>query len=119
MAFGHLVNTARKAAEALAREGISVTLIDPRTLAPFDADTVLDAVRDCGRLVVVDESNPRCRRANDIAGMVVAQGFHSLKAAPQLVTAPHTPVPFARELERAYVPSPARIEAAIRAVMKD
>ena len=59
------------------------------------------------------------RIAADLAAIVASRGFRSLRAPIQLVTAPHTPVPFARELERAYVPSPARIEQAIRQVLKE
>ena len=71
-----------------------------------------------------DIPEPIVRRAatvlcDDIAAIVASQGFHSLRAPIQLVTAPHSPVPFARELERAYVPGPDRIESAIRAVMRD
>ena len=119
VAIARMVPFAEKAIDALAKEGITCDLIDPRTTSPLDEETILESVENTGRLVVVDESNPRCSIASDIAGMVASRGFHSLKAPVQLVTAPHTPVPFARELERAYVPSPTRIEAAIRAVMKD
>ena len=119
VAIARMVPFAEKAIDALAKEGITCDLIDPRTTSPLDEETILESVENTGRLVVVDESNPRCSIASDIAGMVASRGFHSLNAPVQLVTAPHTPVPFARELERAYVPSPTRIEAAIRAVMKD
>ena len=119
VALARMVPFAEKAIDALAKEGITCDLIDPRTTSPLDEETILESVENTGRLVVVDESNPRCSIASDIAGMVASRGFHSLKAPVQLVTAPHTPVPFARELERAYVPSPTRIEAAIRAVLKD
>lgn len=119
VAIARMVPFAEKAIDALAKEGITCDLIDPRTTSPLDEETILESVENTGRLVVVDESNPRCSIASDIAGMVASRGFHSLKAPVQIVTAPHTPVPFARELERAYVPSPTRIEAAIRAVMQD
>ncbi len=67
---------------------------------------------------MVDEAPPRCSLAADIAAMRRrSKAFSSLKAPPRMVTAPHTPMPFARELERAYLPGPAKIEAAIRAVL--
>ena len=66
----------------------------------------------------MDESPPRCSVAADIAGLVVSNAFHTLKAPVVQVTPPHTPVPFARELERAYVPGPDRIQAAIRQAME-
>ena len=119
VAIGRMVVFAEKVIDALAKEGITCDLIDPRTTSPLDEETILESVENTGRLVVVDESNPRCSVASEICAMVAEKGFRSLKAAPRSVTAPHSPVPFARELERAYVPGPARIEAAIRAVMKD
>jgi acetoin:2,6-dichlorophenolindophenol oxidoreductase subunit beta len=114
VAIGRMVNFAEKALDALARDGITCDLIDPRTLSPLDLDTICESVEGTGRLVIVDESNPRCSLASDIAGQVASEAFHALKAPVGLVTAPHTPVPFARELERAYVPSPQKIEAAVR-----
>ena len=57
---------------------------------------------------------PRCSIATDIAALVTQKAFASLKAPPVLVTPPHTPIPFARELESAYLPSPDKIEAAVR-----
>lgn len=119
VALARMVVFAEKAIDALAADGIRCDLIDPRTTSPLDIDTILESVEGTGRLVVVDESPPRCSVAADIASLVASRGFRSLKAPIGIVTAPHTPVPFARELERAYVPSPQRIEAAIRNVMKD
>jgi len=118
VAIGRMVVFAEKAVDAVAADGIRCDLIDPRTTSPLDEETILESLESSGRLVVVDESNPRCSVAADIAALAASKGFHSLKAPVMQVTAPHSPVPFARELERAYVPSPARIEAAIRAVMK-
>ncbi len=117
VAIERMVNFAEKALDALAGEGITADLIDPRTTSPLDLDTILESLEATGRLVVVDESPPRCSIASDIAGMVASEGFDLLKAPVQMVTAPHTPVPFARELERAYVPSPDDIAAAIRKVV--
>lgn len=118
VAIARMVNFAEKAIDKLAAEGISCDLIDPRTTSPLDLDTILESLEGTGRLVIVDESTPRCSIASDIAGQVAAEGFHSLKAPVKMVTAPHSPVPFARELERAYVPSPMDIEAAIRQVLE-
>ena len=117
VALARMVNFAEKALDALEADGITADLIDPRTTSPLDLDTILESLEATGRLVIVDESNPRCSVASDIAGLVASEGFDLLKAPVQLVTAPHTPVPFARELERAYVPSPDDIAAAIRKVV--
>ncbi len=114
VAIARMVSFAEKACDALEADGISCDLIDPRTTSPLDLDTILESLESTGRLIVVDESTPRCSIASDIAGMVASEGFDLLKAPVQMVTAPHTPVPFARELERAYVPSPDDIAAAVR-----
>lgn len=119
VALARMVTFAEKAIDALAVDGITCDLIDPRTVSPLDIDTILESVENTGRLVIADESPPRCSIASDVAAMVAQRGFRSLRAPIQMVTAPHTPVPFARELERAYVPSPQRIEQAIRLAMKE
>jgi pyruvate dehydrogenase E1 component beta subunit len=111
---GQMVRTAEIAADKLAKEGIGCDVIDLRTTSPLDEETILDSVENTGRLIVVDESPPRCSLASDIAGIVVNKAFAALKSPVELVTAPHTPVPFARELEKAYLPSPAAVEAAVR-----
>ncbi|MFN3591191.1 MAG: alpha-ketoacid dehydrogenase subunit beta [Thermaurantiacus sp.] len=111
---GRMVSFSEKAADRLAGDGIGCDVIDLRTTSPLDEEAILDSVEETGRLVVVDESNPRCSLAADIAALVAAKAFSSLKAPPAMVTPPHTPVPFARELERAWLPSPASIEDAVR-----
>jgi pyruvate/2-oxoglutarate/acetoin dehydrogenase E1 component len=111
---GQMVGFAAKAADNLAKDGIACDVIDLRTTSPMDEETILDSVEMSGRLVVVDESPPRCSLASDIAGLVVNKGFAALRAPIEMVTPPHTPVPFARELEKAYLPSAASIEAAVR-----
>ena len=116
VAFGRMVNLANAAADSLAKQGLSCTVVDPRTISPLDTETILETVKETGRLVIVDEANPRCGMAVDVAGLVAERAFDSLKAPIKLVTAPHTPVPFSPALEDVYIPSVARIEAAVRAV---
>ena len=118
VAFGPMVPRGLAVAEALAKDGISVEVIDPRTTSPLDEDTILESVEKTGRLVLVDESPPRCSLASDVAAIVADKGFKSLKAPIKSVTCPHTPVPFAPNLEDEYMPNPRRIEAAVRSVMK-
>lgn len=118
VAFARMVPFAEKALDALAKEGIKCDLIDPRTTSPLDEETILESVENTGRLIVVDESPPRCSVAADIAALVASRAFRSLKAPVEMVTPPHTPVPFAPSLERAYVPGPQKIEAAIRRALK-
>jgi pyruvate/2-oxoglutarate/acetoin dehydrogenase E1 component len=117
VACGLMVGFAERAADELAEQGIGCDVIDLRTTSPLDEEAILDSVENTGRLVVVDESPPRCGLAADIAAMVSRKAFASLKAPPELVTCPHSPVPFARELESAYLPSPARIVDAVRSVL--
>jgi pyruvate dehydrogenase E1 component beta subunit len=114
VACGRMVNFAEKAADKLAADGIGVDLIDLRTTSPMDEDAILDSVEQTGRLVVVDESPPRCSLAADIAALVSTRAFTSLKAPPEMITGPHSPIPFSRVLERAWVPSPQTIEGAVR-----
>ena len=114
VALARMVPFAEKAVDALAKEGVRCDLIDPRTTSPLDEETILESVENTGRLIVADESPPRCSLAADIAALVASRGFRSLQAPVEMVTAPHSPVPFSPALERLYVPGPQKIEAAIR-----
>lgn len=117
VASGYLVKAATAAVDKLAAEGIRCDLIDPRTISPLDEELILESVRETGRLVVVDEAPPRCGFAADVAALVARKAFASLQAPVETVTPPHCPVPFAPELERAYLPDAARVEQALRAVL--
>jgi pyruvate/2-oxoglutarate/acetoin dehydrogenase E1 component len=110
--------TALEAADALARDGISVEVIDPRSYSPMDEEAILASVRKTGRLVVVDESYPRCSLATDIAALVAERAFAALRAPVRRVTAPHAPVPFSPPLEDAYLPSAARIAAVVKETLR-
>ncbi|CAH1659589.1 alpha-ketoacid dehydrogenase subunit beta [Chelatococcus asaccharovorans] len=112
VSYGLTVHRALEAAETLAKTGVQAEVIDLRTLSPIDWDTVIESVENTGRLVVVDEANPRCSIAGDVAAHVAQNAFGALKAAPQMVTAPHTPVPFSPVLEDLYIPSADAIAAA-------
>ena len=114
VAIGSCVHHAIRAAKALAEDGISVELIDPRTLVPLDTDTIVASVRKTGRLVVVDEARDRCSAASHIAAVVGDEAFSSLKASIKRVTSPNIPMPYAPALERALLPDPDKIVAAAR-----
>ena len=116
VALSRMVHYANEAADALAKDGIEIELIDPRTTSPLDEDTILESVERTGRLVIVDEATPRCSFATDIAALVADKAWDALKAPLRRVTAPHTPVPFTPSLEKLYIPSPDKIAAAIREV---
>jgi pyruvate/2-oxoglutarate/acetoin dehydrogenase E1 component len=114
VAIGRMVQMALEAAEGLASEGVSVEVVDPRTLSPLDEDTILSSVSKTRRLVVADEDNPRCSMATDLVALVTTRAFDELDAPPQMVTAPHTPVPFSAVMEDYYIPTPERIADAVR-----
>lgn len=113
VAFGRMVQMAERAAATLEKDGVEVEIIDPRTTSPLDEDAILGSVEKTGRLVVVDESSPRCGMAADIASLAATRVFGSLKAPIRTVTPPHTPVPFATVLEQAYIPSAGRVVNAV------
>ncbi|MFJ2455023.1 alpha-ketoacid dehydrogenase subunit beta [Pseudomonas protegens] len=118
VSYGRTVNTALDAARALAGRGIDCEVIDLRTTSPLDEDSILESVEKTGRLVVIDEANPRCSMATDISAMVAQKAFASLKAPIEMVTAPHTPVPFSDALEDLYIPDAAKIEKAVLTVIE-
>jgi pyruvate dehydrogenase E1 component beta subunit len=115
--YGMMVHRAMDAAADLAKRGIECEVIDLRTLSPIDTDTIIESVEKTGRLVCVDEANPRCSIASDISATVSQEVFKALKSGIQLVTAPHTPVPFSPVLEDLYIPSAARITEAVQKTM--
>ncbi len=115
--YGLMVHRAIEAAGALSKDGIDCEVIDLRTLSPMDTDTILESVEATGRLVCVDEANPRCSIAADVSALVAQQAFSALKAQIEMVTAPHTPVPFSPVLEDSYIPSAQQIAAAVRRVV--
>jgi pyruvate/2-oxoglutarate/acetoin dehydrogenase E1 component len=112
--YGLMVHKALEAADALAKEKVEAEVIDLRTLSPIDWETIIESVENTGRLVVVDEAHPRCSIATDVAAYVGQNAFGALKAGAQMVTAPHTPVPFSPALEDLYIPSSTAIAAAVR-----
>jgi pyruvate dehydrogenase E1 component beta subunit len=117
VALGRMVKMANDAADALRKDGVMATVIDPRTTSPMDFDTILESVEETGRLVVVDEAHPRCSMATDISAQVVQDAFTALKAPIKMVTPPHTPVPFSPTLEDIYIPNAAKVVAAVKQVM--
>jgi len=115
--MSRMVVLAEQAAQQCAAEGISVEVIDPRTLSPLDEGAILTSLAKTGRLVVVDEANPICSMASEIAGIAAERGFDYLDAPVRKVTAPHTPVPATPCLEAHYVPSVDDIMTAVKATL--
>ena len=118
--LAYYVHEALVVAEALAKDGISLEVIDPRTLVPLDAELIRASVRKTGRLIVVDEAPATCSAASEIVALVTEDPatFRALKAPVQRVNAAPVPVPFSPPLERAALPDQARITAAVRRVLE-
>ncbi|MDP3252757.1 MAG: alpha-ketoacid dehydrogenase subunit beta [Hydrogenophaga sp.] len=110
---GRMVKFAVAAAAMLEAEQIHCDVIDLRTTSPMDTNAILRSVRKTGRLVAVDEASPRCNIATDVSALVAQEAFSSLRAPVRMVTPPHTPVPFAPNLEDAYIPDAAAIAHAV------
>ena len=117
VALGWLVGKALNAAEQLAAEGIEAEVIDPRTLAPLDLDTILESVEKTGRLVVVDQSTRHGSAAAVIAAEVASEGFSSLKAPIKLVTALDATIPYSQPMEAFVLPDEHKIAGAVREVL--
>jgi len=116
VAFGRMVGFANDVADKLQQE-ISLDVIDPRTTSPLDMEMIIESVEQTGRLLVVDEANPLCGTASEVIGSVAIEALGALKCPPRKITAPHTPVPAAMNLEELYIPSRQQIETAVRELM--
>ncbi|CAH0304807.1 Acetoin:2,6-dichlorophenolindophenol oxidoreductase subunit beta [Peribacillus frigoritolerans] len=82
-------------------------------MSPLDEESILSSVAKTNRLIVVDEANPRCSVATDIAALVADKGFDTLDAPIKRITAPHTPVPFSPPLEDIYLPTSEKVIQAV------
>jgi pyruvate dehydrogenase E1 component beta subunit len=112
-----MVHKALNAAKELEKEGVSVEVIDPRTLTPLDEQTILNSVKKTHRLVVVTEEVGHAGSSAEIAARVADKAFDYLDAGIKRVTAPFTPVPFSPPLEAAFIPNEAKIIDAVHEVM--
>jgi pyruvate/2-oxoglutarate/acetoin dehydrogenase E1 component len=119
VALAKMVHDALAAAEELEKEGISIEVIDPRTLNPIDRETIKASVAKTGRLVVVDEACITGSAAAEFTALVVEDGeiFRHLKAAPKRVCGLDVPIPYSPPMERYALPDREKIKAAIREVM--
>jgi pyruvate dehydrogenase E1 component beta subunit len=111
------VRLALAAANDLEKDGISIEIVDPRTLVPFDWKTVFASVHRTGHLVIVDPACRTCSAASEIAATVVEECYENLKSPPFRLTAADVPMPFSPTLEREVLPSRERIVAAVRHVL--
>ena len=117
VATSKMVIEALTAAEKLAAEGISVEVIDPRTISPIDMQTILNSVKKTGRLVIVHEAVKKFGIGAEIAATVAEEALDFLDAPIQRVGAPFVPVPISPTEEKAYMPDADKVIAAIRAII--
>ena len=110
VAIGKMVSEAEKAAAALSEEGIDVEIIDPRTLLPFDMDTVIQSAKKTNRIVIVHEAVKNGGIGAEISAQIQEQAFDYLDAPVTRVAAPFAPVPFSPALEQSYVPNAESID---------
>jgi pyruvate dehydrogenase E1 component beta subunit len=116
VAIGYMVPLTLKVAESLESEGISVEVIDPRTMSPLDMPAILESVRRTGRLVIADEAQAMCSMSSEIAAAASEdpETFSALKAPPVRVCGMHVPIPFSGVLEDHVLPDEADVLAGIR-----
>jgi acetoin:2,6-dichlorophenolindophenol oxidoreductase subunit beta len=109
---------ALRAAEELAKEGIDVEVIDPRTIVPFDRETLIQSVKKTGRILVVDEGYERCGVAGEIIADLLKDVFYDLDLPPERLTTENTPIPFSPVLEFSLIPNQEKIFRKIKAMME-
>ncbi len=102
-----------QAAEALKDDSIDAEVVDLLSISPLDEETVLASVRRTGRAIIVDEGFPRCGLATDVAALIAEKAFDDLDGPVKKVTTPHSPVPFSRPLETAFMPSAATVRETV------
>lgn len=114
VATGRMVHEALAAAEVLAGEGIEAEVIDPRTLFPFDKETLLKSIEKTNKVLIVTEENKRGSYAGEIAAIVAEEGFDYLDGPVSRLCAMDTPVPFSPVLEQYYVPGSEDVVKAVK-----
>ena len=118
ISLGKMVNVCQEAADELAKENVAASILDLRTISPLDEETILEFTEETGRVVVVDEAYPRCGVAADVSSIIVEKAFSDLKAPIKKVTPPHSPVPYAPNLEQAFLPSSQNVIDAVKEVIR-
>jgi len=110
------VPLALKAAEELEKQGVSVEVVDPRTIRPLDIETIINSVKKTNRVVIAEESHPFCGVAAEISAQIMERAFDYLDAPVKRVSAADAPMPYAKNLERLALPDVERIIKAVREV---
>jgi acetoin:2,6-dichlorophenolindophenol oxidoreductase subunit beta len=104
IAIGHFVQVAIDVATAMQSEGISLEILDPRTLLPFDEDLIKKSISKTGRVIIIDDSNKTCGVASEISAYVGEELFHLLKAPIRRISRTVVPVPFSTPMESFVIP---------------
>jgi pyruvate/2-oxoglutarate/acetoin dehydrogenase E1 component len=112
-----MVRVAMRVADALDKEGVSVEVVDPRTLRPLDSPTLLKSVRKTGRVVVIDEGRLSCGMASEISAIIAEEAFAALRAPIRRVASFDVPIPFSPALESQVLPTEGRLTDAIRSTL--
>jgi pyruvate/2-oxoglutarate/acetoin dehydrogenase E1 component len=118
VATAMMVHKALDAAQQLESDGISVEVIDPRTIVPLDKIAIFDSVKKTGRIVIVDEDYLRCGFAAEVSALIADDGFDLLDAPVKRVATYNVPIPFSPVLEEVVLPSTERIKTAVREVVQ-
>src|SRR5262249_16365498 len=119
VAIALMVQQCLKVCDMFAAEGISIELIDPRTISPLDTETILKSVAKTGRLLIVDETFAPFGFGAEIAAQVVDRGFNDLDAPIKRLNGLHTPTPYSPTLEKAVVPDVDAIVRAVRELLEE
>jgi 2-oxoisovalerate dehydrogenase E1 component beta subunit len=112
--YGAMVWTALEAAQELEKEGLSLEVVDLRTLLPYDEQTVLASVRKCNKVILLHEDTRTGGMASELAALIAEQAFEDLDGPIVRVTAPDTPVPYSPPLEEYFLPNAQKVIAAAR-----
>ena len=115
IAYGAMVHTALEATEDL--EGAAIEVLDLRSLVPLDEQAIIDSVRRCSKVVIVDEANATCAAGAQVAALIAEQAFEELDGPVVRVATPDVPIPFSPPLEQAVLPSVERIREACRELL--
>jgi pyruvate/2-oxoglutarate/acetoin dehydrogenase E1 component len=113
-----MVHKAINAATVLEKEGISLEIVDPRTIVPLDKRTILESVKKTSKLVIVDEDYERCGFASEIAAMVAEEGLFYLDSPIKRVATPNVPIPYSPALEKVVIPDEDRIIKTVKQMAK-
>ncbi len=119
VALARMVHLAESVAQTLEKEGVSVEIIDPRTVSPLDTEIILQSVAKTGRLLIVDEPPAQYGFSAEIAARVADAGFDNLDAPIRRLTGTFCPTPYSPSLESVVVPGPDQISAAIRELIQE